>query len=581
MAAHLRPGAVDDLGEDGVRARIGVEPTGEPFNAITLAPGTGMPLNPMVNAGAIAGGRVVAARRHGRRPLDRCWPATAGSPAGRSRSTRRSSRRSAPPAIATGRSGSSCAPRARSTATRTSCVETYFGQCSVAATRSTSRSWRRPSRTAVSTRSPGERALSAAGDPGHPRGHGPCGMYDGAGEWLYTVGLPAKSGVSGGLMVVVPGQLGFATFSPPVDGNGNSVRGDARLPRPRPRSGPPSAAQRRRPAGPDPGDPPSRRDQLQAPPDPGRAHRPRRRRAARPRRRAPGHRCPSSPPTRSRAPSRRRDRPRTASTCSSSTWATSSASTRRRSTCSEASSRSSMATGLEVIVARPASRGDLGGGHRAGDGARRRRHAADRRRSRRCARGRRGTAARRLGRRIASPPCRLRTSRWSTAWMRPVSRHSGRARTCGTSPRARASCRAGTWPTACTSSSADGSACTVDLPGGGRRRLSTLGPGMTFGEAALVDGERRTADVHADTDVVCRRLSTEAFESLVVSHPRVAATVLRNLLGTVGATRGAAHPRGRHPRQLISSRRAPSPGPATARSGAAGPRDSRGRSRPG
>ena len=77
---------------------------------------------------------------------------------------------------------------------------------------------------------------------------------------------------------------------------------------------------------------------------------------------------------------------------------------------------------------------------------------------------------------------------------------------------------------------------TVDLPGGGRRRLSTLGPGMTFGEAALVDGERRTADVHADTDVVCRRLSTEAFESLVVSHPRVAATVLRNLLGTVGAT---------------------------------------------
>ena len=52
-----------------------------------------------------------------------------------------------------------------------------------------------------------------------------CGMYDGAGEWLYTVGLPAKSGVAGGLLVVVPGQLGLAVFSPPLDANGNTVRG--------------------------------------------------------------------------------------------------------------------------------------------------------------------------------------------------------------------------------------------------------------------------------------------------------------------------------------------------------------------
>ncbi|EIQ78897.1 glutaminase A [Shigella flexneri] len=51
-----------------------------------------------------------------------------------------------------------------------------------------------------------------------------AGLYDGSGKWLYTVGIPAKSGVGGGMVAVVPGKYAIAVYSPPLDEAGNSVR---------------------------------------------------------------------------------------------------------------------------------------------------------------------------------------------------------------------------------------------------------------------------------------------------------------------------------------------------------------------
>ena len=52
-----------------------------------------------------------------------------------------------------------------------------------------------------------------------------AGLYETSGDWLYDIGLPGKSGISGGMVTVSPGKGGLGTFAPPLDGAGNSVKG--------------------------------------------------------------------------------------------------------------------------------------------------------------------------------------------------------------------------------------------------------------------------------------------------------------------------------------------------------------------
>ena len=70
----------------------------------------------------------------------------------------------------------------------------------------------------------GKQVMDADKVPGVLAVMATAGLYDDSGKWLYHTGLPAKSGVGGGLIAVSPGKFGIAVVSPPLDEAGNSIR---------------------------------------------------------------------------------------------------------------------------------------------------------------------------------------------------------------------------------------------------------------------------------------------------------------------------------------------------------------------
>jgi glutaminase len=220
--------ALEAIGEEEVRRYVDVEPSGEAFNSITLQQGTGIPPNPMVNAGAIATASLIEPLGF-ERPIDRIlneYSAFAGRELDVDEAVFESENRtgSRNRAIAYLLQNSGVLDEGPEGVVE-QVVETYFRQCS---TLVDCRDLATIAATLASTGvNPvtGSRVLREDTVRDVLSVLASCGMYDAAGDWLYSVGLPAKSGVAGGIIAILPGQLGIAVYSPPLDEHGNSVRG--------------------------------------------------------------------------------------------------------------------------------------------------------------------------------------------------------------------------------------------------------------------------------------------------------------------------------------------------------------------
>ncbi|HSD10026.1 MAG TPA: glutaminase A, partial [Candidatus Binatia bacterium] len=215
--------ALEDVGRDAVHKKIGVEPTGDAFNSISLERGSGRPLNPMINAGAIAAASLVAGHsQHDKfHRLLSVYSLYAGRDLSLDRAVYESEKQ-------TGHRNRAIAHMLRNfdilTGDPEAPLDLYFRQCSIAVdSRDLSIMAATLANGGVNPLT-GERAIRRDFVEHLLSVMTTCGMYDYAGEWLYWVGLPAKSGVAGGLLAVLPGQLGIGIFSPPLDARGNSVR---------------------------------------------------------------------------------------------------------------------------------------------------------------------------------------------------------------------------------------------------------------------------------------------------------------------------------------------------------------------
>jgi glutaminase len=216
--------ALEDNGRPHVLSKVGMEPTGDAFNSISLEPGTGRPRNPMINAGAIAttaliGGKSSATKL--RRILE-TFALYAGREVALDEAVYRSESE-------TGHRNRAIGHMLRNfdilTEDPIPAVDLYFKQCSISVTCHDLAVMAATLANRGVNPVTGKQAIRSEYVESVLSVMGSCGMYDYAGEWIYNIGMPAKSGVSGGIIAVLPGQLGIGVFSPLLDARGNSVRG--------------------------------------------------------------------------------------------------------------------------------------------------------------------------------------------------------------------------------------------------------------------------------------------------------------------------------------------------------------------
>ena len=217
--------ALEDRGRDMLLSKVGVEPTGDLFNSIIrLDENSKRPDNPMVNAGAIATTNLI----QGHTATDRlnrvlqAFKAYSGRDLYVDSSVFMSER-------TTGHRNRALAHLMRHFEMMDDRIDEtldlYFQQCALLVDcRDLALMAATLANNGVNPRS-GDRAIKSEYVRDLLSVMYTCGMYNFAGEWVYRVGLPAKSGVSGGIIAVVPGKMGIAVFSPPLDVHGTSVRG--------------------------------------------------------------------------------------------------------------------------------------------------------------------------------------------------------------------------------------------------------------------------------------------------------------------------------------------------------------------
>jgi glutaminase len=217
--------ALTHKGFTAVDERIGVEPSGEAFNEISVD-SRRRPRNPMINAGAILAASLLLEAQP---DVDKAFAELLefyGSCAGRQlsldtdvyESEMRSGARNRAIAFMLQSFGALKAPPEDT-------IDLYFRQCSVIVTTDDLAVIGGTLANGGVNPRTGRRALGQNVVQRVLSVMTTCGMYDGAGDWVTSVGLPAKSGVGGGIMAVLPGQLGIGVYSPLLDEHGNSVRG--------------------------------------------------------------------------------------------------------------------------------------------------------------------------------------------------------------------------------------------------------------------------------------------------------------------------------------------------------------------
>ncbi|WP_131104857.1 glutaminase A [Ornithinimicrobium sufpigmenti] len=217
--------AIDSVGLDEVLRYIDVEPSGDAFNRISLDD-SNRPANPMINAGALTAHSLVEGKDAEHRFARICE--TLSAMAGRELEMDEECYRQE---MASNHRNLGIAHMVKALSELPDephdVVDGYTRQCALAL--STVELARIGATLANDGIVPGteERVLSEEATRHVLSVMLTCGMYDSAGDWVSTVGIPAKSGISGGIIGSSPGRSGLATYSPRLDKHGNSARGQA------------------------------------------------------------------------------------------------------------------------------------------------------------------------------------------------------------------------------------------------------------------------------------------------------------------------------------------------------------------